>query len=269
MESRSQDTHYLREEQYKNASNLMARANLHARFSTNPYLWANWLFDQIEAPADAKVLEVGAGPGLLWRENKERIPPGWQITLSDFSPGMVAEQQQNLRDVAGHFSYDVIDAQSIPYEDGRFDVVIANHMLYHVPDIARALREIQRVLKPDGKLYAATNGANHLRELKDLVNSYGKFSTSQVSRLAFTLENGMDWLTPVFPNVTLRLHQDELVVNEIKPLVDYILSAWKFRPDDPSASAEDFAAFVERAMHEQGAIRIAKHAGVFVATKSG
>lgn len=269
MESRSQDTQYLRDEQYKNASNLMARANLHARFSTNPYLWANWLFDQIEAPADAKVLEVGAGPGLLWRENKERIPPGWQITLSDFSPGMVAEQEQNLRDVAGQFVYEVIDAQSIPYEDGLFDVVIANHMLYHVPDIARALREIQRVLKPGGKLYAATNGANHLRELRELVNNYGKFSTSQVSGLAFTLENGMDWLTPVFPNVMLRRHEDALVVTEVKPLVDYILSAWKFRPDDTSASAEDFTAFVERAMQEQGAIRIAKDAGVFVATKNG
>ncbi|MBZ0289058.1 MAG: class I SAM-dependent methyltransferase, partial [Anaerolineae bacterium] len=253
---------------YKNASNLMARANLHARFSTNPYGWMKWFFDQIEAPADAKVLEVGAGPGMLWRENAERIPPGWQVTLSDFSPGMVAEQQDNLRDVPGKFTCEVIDAQSIPYGDGTFDAVIANHMLYHVPDIARALREIFRVLKPAGRLYAATNGETHMHELRDLLRSYGKFGLSQVSGLAFTLENGMDWLKPVFADVTLRLYPDELVVNEVRPLVDYILSAWTFRPDAPDASVEDFTAFVERALHENGAIHISKSVGVFVAARA-
>src|SRR5689334_5311139 len=115
MESKSQNQQYLRDEQYKNSGNFMARVNLHARFSTNPYRWMDWLFDQIEAPENAKVLEVGAGPGILWRANKDRVPQGWQITLSDFSPGMVAEEQQNLHDVPGNFRYEVVDAQSIPY----------------------------------------------------------------------------------------------------------------------------------------------------------
>jgi ubiquinone/menaquinone biosynthesis C-methylase UbiE len=269
MDSRSQNQQYLRDEQYKNSSNFMARVNLHARFSTNPYRWTSWLLDQIEAPADANVLEVGAGPGVLWRANKERVPQGWQITLSDFSPGMVAEEQHNLRDVAGNFRYEVIDAQSIPYDDVTFDAVIANHMLYHVPDISKALREIRRVLKPDGKLFAATNGANHMHELRELQRSYDKFVTSSaVSGLAFTLENGMDWLTPIFPNVTLRLHEDELVVTEAKPLVDYILSAWSFRHADEEAPVERFTAFVERALRDHGAIRISKNAGVFIAAKA-
>ncbi|MEO8612053.1 MAG: class I SAM-dependent methyltransferase [Chloroflexota bacterium] len=268
MESKSQNQQYLRDEQYKNSNNFMARVNLHARFSTNSYRWTNWLFDQITAPADAKVLEVGTGPGILWRANKDHIPPGWQITLSDFSPGMVAEQQQNLRDVPGHFTFEVIDAQSIPYEDGTFDAVIANHMLYHVPDIAQALREIRRVLKPDGKLFAATNGATHMHELHELAASYGKFNGSPGLGLAFTLENGMDWLTPVFPNVTLRLHEDELVVTEAQPLVDYILSAWSIRHTGEDAPVERFTAFIERALHDHGAIHISKDAGVFIATKA-
>ncbi len=51
-----------------------------------------------------------------------------------------------------------IDAQSIPFEDETFDAVIANHMLYHVPDRPKAIAEIKRVLKPGGRLIATTIG---------------------------------------------------------------------------------------------------------------
>ena len=53
----------------------------------------------------------------------------------------------------------------LPFEADTFDAVVANHMLYHVPDRAQALAEMQRVLKPGGQVYLATNGLAHLREL--------------------------------------------------------------------------------------------------------
>ena len=83
------DQNYLLQQQYKDASNLNARVRLHARFSTNPYHWFLWIFDQFKIPGQARVLELGCGPADLWRMNLERIPPGWDITLSDFSSGMV------------------------------------------------------------------------------------------------------------------------------------------------------------------------------------
>ena len=75
--------------QYGDLSNLDARVALHARFSTSPIDWQRWVFDQLDLPAEARVLELGSGPGWLWRGNVERIPAGWTVTLSDFSPGMV------------------------------------------------------------------------------------------------------------------------------------------------------------------------------------
>src|SRR5207249_3059431 len=128
-----------------------------------------WVFDRICLPAKARVLELGCGPGTLWRENGERIPADWEITLTDFSPGMVQEARHNLRDVPRNFAFALADAQAIPYPSGSFDAVIANHMLYHVPDRERALSEVQRVLQPGGRLYAATCGQTHLRELHDRV----------------------------------------------------------------------------------------------------
>ena len=136
--------------QYGDLSNLDARVALHARFSTSPIDWQRWVFDQLALPADARVLELGSGPGWLWRGNVERIPAGWTVTLSDFSPGMVETARAALADSKPALRFEQIDAQAIPFEDATLDAVIANHMLYHVPDRAAALAEIRRVLVPGG-----------------------------------------------------------------------------------------------------------------------
>lgn len=56
------------------------------------------------------------------------------------------------------FNFKIVNAESIPFEEESFDVVIANHMLYHVPNINKALKEINRVLKSEGILFASTVG---------------------------------------------------------------------------------------------------------------
>jgi ubiquinone/menaquinone biosynthesis C-methylase UbiE len=107
-----------------------------------------WLFDQLALPAACRVLELGAGPGDLWRKNAGRIPPGGEVTLSDLSPGMVETARGALAAVPHPFAFAMVDAQAIPFPDATFDVVIASFMLYHVPDRSRALAEIRRVLTP-------------------------------------------------------------------------------------------------------------------------
>jgi ubiquinone/menaquinone biosynthesis C-methylase UbiE len=84
------------ESQYRDASNLNARIALHERFSTNAYGWQRWVFDQLELPPDARVLELGCGTGKLWVENRDRTPEGWDVTLTDASPGMLREARRNL-----------------------------------------------------------------------------------------------------------------------------------------------------------------------------
>jgi hypothetical protein len=76
-------------EQYKTPNNVQVRADLHARFSTNPYGFHRWAFDQYEFPEGARILELGCGLGDLWWENRDRILPDWQAALSDFSMGML------------------------------------------------------------------------------------------------------------------------------------------------------------------------------------
>ena len=104
----------LRIGQYKDATKLDARVALHARFSINAQGWLPWLFEQLELPDRCSVLELGCGPAGLWVENANRIPAGWQIRLSDFSAGMLAEAEQRLRAIQRSFSFEQIDATSIP-----------------------------------------------------------------------------------------------------------------------------------------------------------
>lgn len=164
--SRATDQNYLRE-QYQDASKLDARIALHRRFGTGGTDWHRWVFDQFALPPDARVLELGCGTGLLWVRNLDRLPDGWRVTFGDFSPGMVAQARQSLADDP-RFAFEQFDAQAIPFVGGTFDAVVANHMLYHVPDRQAAYAEVRRVLKPGGWFYAATNGRDHMRQLKEL-----------------------------------------------------------------------------------------------------
>src|SRR5439155_6255128 len=135
-----------------------ARMGLHEQFRVNPYGWHRCVFDRLDLAPNTRPLELGCGPGVLWSENPDRLPTGWEVVLSDFSPGMVHEARQKLRGRASTFRFAMADAQAVPFAPASFDAVIANHMLYHVPDRAKALNEIRRVLRPGGRLYAATNG---------------------------------------------------------------------------------------------------------------
>ena len=57
-------------------------------------------------------------------------------------------------------------SQDLPYADESFDVVAALWMLYHVPDVDRALAEVRRVLRPGGLFVAVTNGDGHVADLR-------------------------------------------------------------------------------------------------------
>ena len=258
---------YLLTHQYNNAHKLEARIRLHERFSTNTYDWHRWVFDHFALPAQGAVLELGCGPGDLWRKNADRIPPGWQITLTDFSPGMLEEIQRNLRTVAHSFTFKQADAQVLPFADGSFDAVIANHMLYHVPDRPKALAEIARVLKPGTVFYAATNGRNHLREFNDVTTliapSVGTLWGDALTN-SFRLENGAEQMASWFSPIALYRYEDGLVITEAQPLMAFILSTPVGTQFDENMVKRGLE-MIQHEIDEKGAVRITKDSGLFVA----
>jgi SAM-dependent methyltransferase len=249
--------------QYRNASNLNARIRLHQEFSTNKYGWQRWLFDQIKLIPPGRILELGCGAGNLWLENADCIPAGLEIILSDFSAGMLAQAQQNLRNNLSSFQFTGIDAQSIPFDQAGFDIVIASMMLYHVPDRGKALSEIKRVLKPTGHFYSSTAGGNHLKELSNLITRFDPQLSSWGNLTAdtFSLENGPAQLGDHFANVSLYRYSNSLMVTDASLLTAYILSG---RMEFSADQQIDLAKFVEQELKaNHGRLSITTDAGVF------
>lgn len=264
------DAKYLKTEQYKDATNLSARIRIHQQFSTNKGSFWGWVFDGIQGNLDSgpkRVLELGCGRADFWKENLERIPQNWAITLSDFSPGMLDEARATLKDVIDRFDFKVIDAQDIPFEAATFNVVIANAMLYHVPDRPKGIAEIRRVLKPDGTLFAVTFGKKHMRRLYEIVGEVSTtyLETGLADENPFSLESGGEQLARSFANIEVIRYQDSLKVTEVQPLMDYVRSsraANQIDEDQWNVLQDHFEAI----MQKDGHVFIPKDSGMFIAS---
>jgi len=264
--NKMQDPNYLLTDQYKDDTNLNARIRIHELFSTNKYGFHQWAFDHLKLLPNSKILELGCGPGQLWLKNLDRIPEGVDITLTDFSPGMIEAAQRNLGD---RFHYQVADAQQIPFEDYTFDTVIANYMLYHVPDRPRALGEICRVLKPGGRFYAATLGRDHMKEIGELVRNFDPNLPALGGQTVepFTLENGQEQIEQFFSNVNLYLFEDALEITEPEPLVSYILSGLT-TSELNDERLNEFRNHIQKVLNAQNPFYVTKVSGIFEAAKT-
>ncbi|WP_291632833.1 MerR family transcriptional regulator [Clostridium sp.] len=259
-------------EQYENASNLRARINIHEMFSVNKYGWMRWYFDELNLPEQCTLLEIGCGDANLWKKNKNRIPKGLDITLSDFSKGMLNDAKVTLGKKADDFKFQIIDAESIPYDDCSFDIVIANHMLYHVENIENALSEIYRVLKPGGYLYCSTVGQNHMIEIRDIMLKFESetmdIKSSDITS-RFRLENGEGKLKKWFSNIAMKRYEDSLIVTEIWPIVDYIFSMpGNVRESFNSERLQELNKYLKGKIATEGEIYITKDTGFFKGRKS-
>jgi ubiquinone/menaquinone biosynthesis C-methylase UbiE len=256
-------------EQYSNSKRFMARIELHRRFRTNPYPWTLWIFDRIKFPKNAKVLELGSGNALLWKSNLKRIPDDAEILLTDFSKGMLEDAHKILGDDSKRFEYEIMDAQEISYPDNSFDIVIANLMLYHIPDRLKAISEISRVLKPEGALYASTYSWNNMKEFTDLLKEYNKnlYNPIEPFARAFGLENGAEQLSKSFEEVEIIKYIDSLEVTESKPIVEYMLSFGRIKENIDTKIVNGLKDYIDDILRKDGVIKISKDTGIFIAKK--
>ncbi len=261
-----QSPEYLRTVHYRDSSRLNARAALWKRYSTSKGInAANWLFERASDMPNADLLDVGCGDGRLWADNVERIPARWNVTLSDVSAGMIKESRSNLEDSGRLFSFLVAEAASIPTGDSSFDVVMANYMLYHVPDVDAALAEIKRVLRSGGTFIASTNSTDHIKEVRDLQQRFGPdvSAAGSIGRLSsFSMESGQAALQRHFNDVKKFNDEEVLSVDDAEAVISYVLSLdGEF--DEPSLRQ-----FVEQKVGADGSFPITRSTGFFVARNS-
>ncbi|HEY1617163.1 MAG TPA: class I SAM-dependent methyltransferase, partial [Streptosporangiaceae bacterium] len=165
------------------------------------------------------------------------------------------------------------DVTALPFRDGWADVIVAPHMLYHVPDRAAAAGEFRRVLAPGGVLIAVTNGEGHLRELREVaqrvVGQPGWRMRSPATE-SFRLENGADQLAVAFGSVRRVLPRDAAPVVITDPAVaaDYVASMGDVYAPEVGMPWPDVVAGVRVAVGEiiaaRGSFTVVGHSGAFV-----
>lgn len=248
-------------QQYATANNLSTRISIHDKYSTNKMGFGNWIISNYRIEKGFKVLELGCGTGSMWKNRESLISDCSQLILSDFSEAMVATTKEDIGDY-DNVEYKVMDIQKIPYEDETFDIVIANMMLYHVPDIYKGLAEVQRVLKRDGCFYCATYGEHGIIEyLSKILAVYGVEDNTNKN---FTLQNGYEILSKVFVNVKKLEYIDSLEVTDVDDMVEYIysLSDMTSLHNVPKYMIKD--ALMQNLTN--GVLKVPKEYGMFVAS---
>jgi ubiquinone/menaquinone biosynthesis C-methylase UbiE len=104
-----------------------------------------------------RVLDVACGTGVVTRLAAAQVGPNGAVTGLDINPGMLAVAR-SIPWSGAPIEWHEASAESLPFADGSFDIVLSSLGLQFVPDKASALREMRRVLIPDARLAIATVG---------------------------------------------------------------------------------------------------------------
>lgn len=253
--------------QYADSRKLAARGRLNREYTIAETGWFPWVARQLPLREGDRVLDIGCGPAWFWASVINDIPENLDLTLADQSSGMVEEAVSRCTplpfgSVTGHQA----DAAALPFEDDSFDVVIAMHMLYHLPDPAAGIAEMFRVLKPGGFLAVTTNGMGNMRGIYELTTVFGS-EPFDPSAAVFGYDKAEELMRARFGEVTFAQHPARMRITGPE---DVFLALTSYPPGDGADEAQlnafrqAIAAAFERG---HGVLEVEKETGLFVSRK--
>jgi SAM-dependent methyltransferase len=219
----------------------------------------------------ARVLDVGCGTGVHLSALMHKQPRGRYFAM-DLSPGMVAAARQACPSAEVGQG----DVEELPCRDGAFDVVLCIHVMYHVKNIARALHEIRRVLRPDGVLVITSVSDGSGLELQRLHNQCcgqiwkAGWRAVEFPRDRFNTSNGGAMLQDVFSSVTFHPRHASLAFPTVESAMQYYttMEFYKAASRDGPACVQELDTAMRRAigkrLEEEGCFRVSKDCGTWV-----
>jgi SAM-dependent methyltransferase len=208
------------------------------------------------------VLDVGCGNGTYERALGAQDHRG-RLVAADLSGGMLQEVAAPQRVQA--------DVQMLPLRQASVDVVLAPHMLYHVPDVALAAQEMRRVLRSGGRAVAVTNSTQNLIELNHLVETAvgGGWKMLRPHDVQFNLETGGEELAEAFATVErVDCPPSAVVVTDLDAVAAYVASVddhYSEQVDLPwPVIVERVRELAQEAADEHGELRFTSAVGAFV-----
>lgn len=253
--------------QYLNSSNISARIRLHKDFSTNSTGWFPWIYEKAAIQSGEKILELGCGDGSFWVENMAKLPEQIEVTLTDYSNGILWEAERQISSISPNFRKEVMDAHHINAPDECFDLVIANHVLFYCEDLSIVFSEVLRTLKPGGRFLCSTYSGKHMKEVSNLVKEFDDRIALSADRLyeKFGKDNGEELLSGFFERIKWHQYEDSLLVDKPEPLIAYVLSCHGNQNRFIVDHYPEFYSFVKK--YTDMGFRITKDAGIFICYK--
>ena len=248
--------------QYSDGRNLRARAALY-QWQRPQVDFPHWVITQRPWTGTERVLDLGCGYGayLPGLKNRAKVVIG-----TDLSLGMLREA------AAARVPLTNADVIALPFDSAVFDVALAAHMLYHVPDVDGAIDELRRVIRPRGMVMVATNGADDKTEMMRLLHLAAErpAGTYLKTDSRFLLDDAATGLRRCFDEVQEVHVRTDILVPMADPVVAYVDSIRTAAEPSLGVDWDELLArirsLVETEIASSGAFRITTHSGVVVGT---
>lgn len=238
------------------------------------------MLDLVTIDPAMTILDAGCGWGrFAWPLIEEKDVSPTNIIFSDHAENMLHIAFDEARQRNQSINACVSDVEALPFPASQFDLVMANHMLYHLSDILAGIHQLAQVVKPDGTLLATTNSENvrvmvielHYQALKNLGIDFEPEAPS-----VFSMENGGAYFQQVFRQVEPFYFEDETVYASADDFVASYVNIGRYRNtlarDDISPEIKkvlplEFKRLAKQEVDSQGRLVTQSRMGAFVCQK--
>lgn len=267
-------------EVYSTSANLDAKYEVMREYGIAAETFEDWLLRRLNVTGDERVLDVGCGQGRFLLPIARQATTALVVGL-DISPGVMSALGETIREERLPAVLVVGDAQALPFLDGSFGLVMANHVLYHLADIPAAAREAARVLGASGTFVATTNGRDGMAQMHDLhVATMAELGIEYDPHVdtRFDLESGAATLASAFSEIDVWRFDDGFRSPTADPVTAYYTATQLFQGprNDPAideakrrAIERTYRRLAEEAIRARGGeLIVSKPVGAFVCRKA-
>ncbi|MFK8014189.1 MAG: bifunctional demethylmenaquinone methyltransferase/2-methoxy-6-polyprenyl-1,4-benzoquinol methylase UbiE [Gammaproteobacteria bacterium] len=169
-------------------------------------IWKKFTIDQTDLQPGQRALDVAGGTGDLTIAMSKRVGAKGHVVLSDINEAMLANGRRRLVDagIVGNVSFEVANAEELPFDDNSFHCVTIAFGLRNVTDKDKALRSMYRVLKPGGQLLVLEFSKPTAPGLAPIYDAYSFNVLPRIGKLVANDEASYRYLAE-----SIRMHPDQ------------------------------------------------------------
>jgi ubiquinone/menaquinone biosynthesis C-methylase UbiE len=208
------------------ASDLLTRIDIHKKYGGRDI--DQWMLDTLEVPKGAKILDVGCGAGKQCLVFFNALGGDCDITGGDVNAELLAQaraEQARVENVksGNRITFTELDFNKrFPFDDDQFDLVSCCFAIYYAQDIPFTIREMQRVLKPGGRLFTTGPMPENKKMFYDVIRQ--ATNNKPIPPMPGSSRYGSEILSAIkatFARVEVHLFENPLTFQEVEPFLAY------------------------------------------------